>query len=53
VDIRVEHEADRAILHVLDVVERWLEHASVGSAEMWLGDHGYRLARWVPIETWQ
>jgi hypothetical protein len=53
VDIRVEHESDRAILHVLDAVERWLEHTSVGSAEMWLGDHSYRFARWVPAETWQ
>lgn len=53
VDIRVEHESDRAILHVLDAVERWLEHTSVESAEMWLGDHSYRFARWVPVETWQ
>jgi hypothetical protein len=53
VDIRVEHGSDRAILHVLDAVERWLERASVGSAEMSLGDHSYRLARWVPVETWQ
>ncbi len=53
VDVRVDHGSDRAILHVLDAVERWLEHASVGSAEMSLGDHSYRLARWVPVETWQ
>jgi hypothetical protein len=53
VDVRVEHDSDRAIVYVLDAVERWLEHASVGSAEMWLGDHSYRFARWVPVETWQ
>jgi hypothetical protein len=53
VDIRVEHGSDRAILHVLDAVERWFEHTSAGSAEMWLGDHSYRLAQWVPVETWQ
>ena len=53
VDVRVEHDSHRAIVHVLDAADRWLDHASVGSAEMWLGDHGYRLARWVPIETWQ
>jgi hypothetical protein len=53
VDISVEHGSDRAILHVLDAVDLWLEHASVGSAEMWVGDHSYRLARWVPVETWQ
>jgi hypothetical protein len=53
VDVRVDHGSDRAILHVLDAVERWLENASVGSAEMSLGDHSYRLARWVPVETWQ
>jgi hypothetical protein len=53
VDIRVEHGSDRAILHVLGAVERWLERASVGSAERSLGDHSYRLARWVPVESWQ
>ena len=53
VDVRVEEASDRAILHVLDAVDRWLEQASVGSAEMWLGDRSYRLARWVPVETWQ
>jgi hypothetical protein len=52
VDVRVEHDSDRAIVYVLDAVERWLD-ASVGSAEMWLGDHSYRFARWVPVETWQ
>jgi hypothetical protein len=52
VDVRVEHASDRAIL-LLDAVDRWLEQASVGSAEMWLGDHSYRLARWVAVETWQ
>ncbi len=29
------------------------ERASVGSAEIWLGDRSYRLAGWVPVETWQ
>jgi hypothetical protein len=53
VDVRVDHGSDRAILHVLDAVERWLENASVGAAEMSLGDHSYRLARWVPVETRQ
>jgi hypothetical protein len=53
VGVRVEHGSDRAILRVLDAVERWLEHATAGSAEMWLGDHSYRLARWAPVETWQ
>jgi hypothetical protein len=52
VDVRVEHASDRAIL-LLDAVDRWLEQASVGSAEMWLGDHSYRFARWVAVETWQ
>jgi hypothetical protein len=52
-EVCVDHMSDRAILHVLDAVERWLEHASVGSAEMSLGDHSYRLARWVPVETCQ
>jgi hypothetical protein len=53
VDVQVERDSDRAILHIIDTVERWLEHATAGSAEMWLGERSYRLARWVPVETWQ
>jgi hypothetical protein len=53
VDVRVEPGSDGAIVHILDAVEKWLEHASVGSAEMTLGNHSYRLARWVPVETRQ
>jgi hypothetical protein len=48
VDVRVEGESDRSILEVVYTVERWLEEASVGFAEMWLGEHSYKLARWVP-----
>jgi hypothetical protein len=53
VDVRVDHGSDRVIVHVVDAVERWLDHASVGSAEMSLGSNSYRLARWIPVETWQ
>ena len=53
VDVLVEQESDPAILRVLDAVERWLDQAAVGSAEMRLGEHSYKVARWVPIETWQ
>ena len=45
VDIRVEGASDRAVLRVLDAVERWFDQACVGSAEMWLGEHSYKLAR--------
>ena len=52
-DVRVEHESDRATLHVLDAVERWLELVALGSAAMWLRDGSRRLGRWVPVESWQ
>jgi hypothetical protein len=45
VDIRVDGASDRAVLRVLDAVERWFDQACVGSAEMWLGEHSYKLAR--------
>jgi len=51
VDVVIDREPDSAILRVLDAVERWLDQATVGSAEMWLGDRSYRLAKWVPVET--
>lgn len=53
VGVRVERESDRAVLRVLETVERWLDQAGVGFAEMWLGRRSYRVARWVPLETWQ
>jgi len=53
VEVRVEGESDRTVLGVLDTVERWLDHAGLGSAEMWLGENSYRLARWAPVEAWQ
>lgn len=51
VDVRVEGESDNAVVRVLETVERWLDQTNVGSAEMWLGEHSYRIARWVPVGT--
>jgi hypothetical protein len=53
VGVRVDGPSDHAVLRVLDTVERWLEDTAAGSAEMWLGEHSYRLSRWAPVETWQ
>ncbi len=53
VDIVVEHESDRGVLHVLDAVKRWYDQAEVGSVEMWLGERSYTFARWMPAETWR
>jgi hypothetical protein len=50
VDIRVEQESDGLVLQVLDAVERWLDQSTFGSAEMRLGEHSYKVARWIPIE---
>jgi hypothetical protein len=53
VDVQVDRESDRTVIRALDAVERWLDQAAVGSAEMWLGEHSYRVERWVPVEGWQ
>ncbi len=53
VDVRVEGESDHAVLRVLETVERWLDDTAAGSAEMWLGEHSYRIARWATVESWQ
>jgi hypothetical protein len=54
VDIRVERETDRSVLHVLDTVERWQrDQSGVGSVEMWLGERSYVLPGQVPVMTWQ
>ena len=46
--VRVDNEADGAVIVVLESVERWLHQAGLTSAEMWLGEHKYRLASWSP-----
>ena len=51
VNVHVTRESDRTVLRVLDAVEQWLDQAGVPSAETWLGDHSYRLARWAPIAS--
>jgi hypothetical protein len=53
IDVRIDPEPDRAILRVLDAVERWIDQSRVGSVEMRLGARSYRIARWVPAESWQ
>jgi len=51
VDVRVEDESDRAVLRVFDAVEVWLGQADIGSAEMWLGEHAYKVARRARLEA--
>jgi hypothetical protein len=46
--VRVASESDGAVIGIVESVERWLDHAGLASAEMWLGEHLYRLACWVP-----
>jgi hypothetical protein len=53
VEVRVEAESDRIVLGVLETVDRWLDPAGSGSAEMWLGENSYRVARWAPVEIRQ
>jgi hypothetical protein len=53
VDVRVESESDRTVVRALEVVERWLHYAAVGSAEMRLGKGSYRVASWASGEWWQ
>ena len=50
VDIQLDEESDRTVLHVLEAVERWLDQVGDGFAEMRLGERSYRLARWAPFE---
>ena len=53
VAVRVAGESDRTVFGVLDTVERWLDHAGLAAAEMWLGENSYRLAPSVPLQAWQ
>lgn len=46
--VQVESESDGAVIGVLESVERWLHQVGLVSAEIWLGEHKYRLASWSP-----
>lgn len=50
VDVLIDREP--AIVRVVDTVERWLEQTRVGTVELRLGQHSYRLARASPVESW-
>lgn len=51
VDVLIDGEPDRAIVRVVDTVERWFDQARTATVEMWLEGRSYMLARWVPTET--
>lgn len=46
--VRVASESDGAVIGIVESVERWLDQTGLTSADMWLGEHLYRLACWVP-----
>ena len=50
-EVRVRGGSDQTVLRVLDTVDRWLDRAGSRSAEMWLGEHSYKIARWAPAEV--
>jgi len=51
--VRVLDASYGAVILVLRAVERWLDEDAVPSAELWLGDNSYTLARSTPVESWQ
>jgi hypothetical protein len=53
VGIRFRRHSDRAVLRVLDAVDRWLDYAGAGFADMHLGTSSYRVTRRAPVESWQ
>lgn len=46
--VQVASASDGAVIRIVTSVERWLAQAGIASAELWLDEHAYRLARWVP-----
>ena len=48
VGIHVADDEERTVLGIVEAVERWLDQVGLLSAEMWLGEHLYRLAGWAP-----
>jgi hypothetical protein len=52
VEVRVKGGSDRTLVRVLETVDRWLDHAGSRSAEMWLGERSYTIARRAPTGLW-
>jgi hypothetical protein len=49
-EVRVRSEWEsRAVVHVLDAVEAWLEEDGVSSAKLWVGDRSFTMVGPVPI----
>ena len=46
-EIQIEHAPDKALLRVLDAVERHLEKSGVSTASVWVDDRPYMLERSV------
>jgi hypothetical protein len=51
-EVRVGAEWEsRAVVHVVDAVEEWLEESGVPSAVLWLGDRSYTVGERRPIPS--
>ncbi len=56
VEVRVRESGDgseRTVVKVLDAVDRWLQRASAGSAELRLGGRSYTMTRRAPVGLWE
>ena len=53
VDVEIAGDSDRGVLRVLDAVERWVDQAGVGFAELGSAIRWYRLAPGAPIASGQ
>ena len=49
-EIQIDHASDKALLQVLDAVERHLEQSGASTAGVWIDDRPYMLERFVPPE---
>jgi hypothetical protein len=55
VEVRVREPgdgSDRTVVRVLDTVDRWLQHANAGSAELRLGGRSYTMTRRAQVGFW-
>lgn len=51
-EVRVRSDWEsRAVVHVVDAVEAWLEEDGIPSAKLWMGDRSYTVAGLVPLTS--
>jgi hypothetical protein len=49
VQIQLRGEANGALVHTLEAIERWLEHTRIATAQVWVDERPYTVEQRQPL----